>query len=88
MVLLCVPAFAEEKRRYAFAAAIDASYNAGWAAFCKSRMARAFNANRWAEGCNGFSGWYATARINGKPTPLKGLQRRREAERKLCLKSA
>lgn len=87
-ILNCVPAFADERRRYAFAASIDASYNAGVAAFCKSRMARAFNAGQWEAGCNGFLGWYATARINGKPTPLKGLQRRRQAERDLCLKSS
>jgi len=86
-VLQCVPGFADERRRYAFAASIDASYNAGVAAFCKSRMARAFNQGQWKAGCDGFLGWYATARINGKPTPLKGLQRRREAERALCLKS-
>jgi lysozyme len=82
----CVPGFAEERHRYAFAASIDAAYNAGIAALCRSRMARAFNAGAWADGCQLFSGWYATARINGKSTPLRGLQRRREAERALCLK--
>jgi lysozyme len=82
----CVPDFADERHRYAFAASIDAAYNAGIAAFCKSRMARAFNAGAWRQGCDLFAGWYATARINGKPTPLPGLQRRRSAERALCLK--
>jgi lysozyme len=82
----CVPAFADPRHRYAFAASIDASYNAGISAFCRSRMARAFNGGNWIGGCKLFSGWYATARINGKPTPLKGLQRRREAERALCLR--
>lgn len=82
----CVPAFSDERHRYAFAASIDAGYNAGIAALCRSRMARAFNAGQWQQGCNGFLGWYATARISGRPTPLKGLQRRREAERAVCLK--
>lgn len=82
----CVPGFADERHRYAFAASIDAAYNAGIAAFCGSRMARAFNTGNWRGGCNLFLGWYATARIHGRPTPLKGLQRRREAERALCLK--
>ena len=82
----CVPAFADQRHRYAFAASIDASYNAGISAFCRSRMARTFNAGSWQHGCDLFLGWYATARINGKPTPLKGLQRRREAERALCLR--
>lgn len=84
VVLRCVPGFADSRRRYAFAASIDAAYNAGTAAFCKSRMARAFNAGQWVAGCNGFRGWYTTA--NGKP--FRGLVRRREAERSLCLKGA
>lgn len=87
-IVRCVPAFADPRHRYAFAASIDAAYNAGTAAFCRSRMALAFNAGDWRLGCALFRGWYATARINGKPTPLKGLQRRREAERSLCLKGA
>lgn len=82
----CVSGFADPRHRYAFAASIDAAYNAGIAAFCRSRMARAFNGGDWTGGCDLFRGWHATARINGKPTPLKGLQRRREAERALCLK--
>jgi lysozyme len=81
-VLKCVPAFEDPKRRNAFAASIDASYNAGIAAFCRSRMARAFNQGKWREGCNGFVGWYETAR--GKK--LRGLARRRAAEKALCLK--
>jgi lysozyme len=81
-VLKCVPAFEDPKRRNAFAASVDAAYNAGIAAFCRSRMARAFNQGKWVEGCNGFSGWYETA--NGKR--LRGLARRRAAEKALCLK--
>lgn len=82
-VLKCVPAFADDRRRYAFAASIDAAYNAGVAAFCRSSMARAFNAGQWKQGCNLFAGWYVTA--GGKK--LAGLVRRREAERALCLKA-
>ena len=83
-VLKCVPGFADERRRPAFAASIDAAYNAGIAAFCRSRMARSFNAGHWKQGCEGFRGWYVTA--GGKR--LRGLERRREAERTLCLKGA
>ena len=83
-VLACVPAFKDEKRIYAFAASIDAAYNAGVAAFCKSRMARAFNADHWKDGCNGFVGWFETA--HGKK--FRGLVKRRANERALCLKSA
>lgn len=82
-VLDCVPAFIDPKRRNAFAASIDAAYNAGTTAFCRSRMARSFNMGRWTEGCNGFEGWYVTAR--GKRLP--GLVKRRAAERALCLKA-
>lgn len=78
-VLACVPALSDH--RYAFAASIDAAYNAGKAAFCRSRMARSFNAGQWRQGCEGFRGWYVTA--GGKV--YSGLVRRREAERSLCL---
>lgn len=83
-VLKCVPGFADERRRYPFAASIDAAYNAGIGAFCRSRMAGAFRANQWRQGCDGFLGWRATA--NGRV--LRGLERRRVAERSLCLKGA
>jgi lysozyme len=82
----CVPGFADPRHRYAFAASIDAAYNAGTSAFCRSRMAVAFKAGDWIGGCKLFAGWYATARINGVSTPLRGLQRRREAEKALCLR--
>jgi lysozyme len=77
----CVPAL--PLRTYAYAASIDASYNAGVKAFCKSRMAKAFRAGDYKAGCEGFVGWYETA--GGKRLP--GLARRRIAERSLCMKS-
>lgn len=83
-VLRCAPAIAT--RREIFAASIDAAYNAGTGAFCRSPMARAFNVQRWAQGCHAFFGWYDTARVNGVPKKLPGLVRRRAAERDLCLK--
>jgi lysozyme len=82
-ILKCVPAFIDERRRNAFAASIDAAYNAGIAAFCRSRMAASFNAGQWKQGCEGFRGWYVLAA--GKKLP--GLVKRREAERALCLAS-
>ena len=83
-VLKCVPGFADPRQKYAFAASVDFAYNAGWSAFCKSPMARKFNAGDWAGGCKAFSGYYI--RSNGKV--FRGLVRRREAERGLCLKAA
>lgn len=81
-VLKCVPGFSDPNKRHAFAASVDFSYNAGVKAFCKSRMARAFNAGQWKAGCEGFRGYYVTA----KGKLLKGLVRRREAEARLCRK--
>jgi lysozyme len=85
-ILGCVPAFADPKRRNAFAASIDASYNAGSLAFCRSPMAKAFNAGRWTEGCAAFKGWYVSARNRrtGVRTVLPGLVKRRNAEAALC----
>jgi len=81
----CVPDFADPRRQRAFAATLDAAYNAGPAAACRSPMARAFNAGRWAQGCGAFPGWYVTARVNGRPTTLPGLVRRRREEAHFCL---
>jgi GH24 family phage-related lysozyme (muramidase) len=81
-VLNCVPAFVEDRRRKPFMAAIDASYNAGPVGFCKSPMARYFNAGQWAKGCDAFVGWRAT--IQGVPS--RGLRNRREGERLLCMR--
>lgn len=83
-ILRCVPGFIEPRRRKAFAASIDAAYNAGPAGFCRSPMAQAFRAGRWAQGCAAFRGWYVTQRIRGVPTRLRGLVKRRDMEAKLC----
>lgn len=77
----CVPDFANPLNRSAFEAAIDASYNAGPAAVCRSPMAKAFNAGNWTLGCSKFTGWYTTAR----GVKLPGLVRRRLRERDWCL---
>jgi lysozyme len=83
-VLACLPQLLDERRKLVFAALIDASYNAGWAAVCKSRMAERIRAGQWQAACNGLSGWYVTS----KGVPLRGLVRRREAEKALCLQGA
>ena len=86
-VLQCVPGLADPRRVNAFAASIDFAYNAGVRAFCRSSMARGFNAGRWSEGCRAF-GLYDKARVNGRLVVLRGLARRRSAEISLCLKGA
>ena len=80
-IVACAPDFANPMNRWPFEAAIDASYNAGPAAVCRSPMVKAFNAGRWDAGCAAFVGWYTTAR----GVPLAGLVRRRIAERDHCL---
>lgn len=86
-VIACVPGLVAPERRYVFAALIDASYNAGAKAVCRSPMAVHARAGRWEAACNSFSGWYTTAkdRRTGKRIYFAGLQRRRLAERKICL---
>ena len=76
----CVPQIIT--RREAFAASVDAAYNAGVAAFCRSPMARKFNAGDWAGGCAAFQNW----RVTGGGRVLPGLVRRRAAEARLCAK--
>lgn len=78
-VLKCVSTIGD--RPYVFAASIDAAYNAGVGAFCRSPMAAAFNRGDWTAGCNAFRGW----RVSAGGKVFSGLVRRREAERNLCL---
>jgi GH24 family phage-related lysozyme (muramidase) len=49
-------------------------------------MARSIHAGDWAGSCNGFYGWYATARDRrtGKRIQLRGLEIRRQKEAALC----
>ncbi|MEY9676035.1 lysozyme [Bradyrhizobium elkanii] len=72
----------------AMSAVLDASYNAGTAAVCRSPMVAKFNAGDIRGGCNAFAGWYV--RSDGKVR--KGLIARRsgigdgrKSERDLCL---
>jgi lysozyme len=65
-------------RKVAF---LDASYNLGPQAVCRSAMVRKLNAGDVQGACDAFLMY---DRANGKI--LKGLQRRREAERELCLR--
>jgi len=62
-------------------ALLDAAYNAGPAAVCKSPMVAKMNAGDLVGGCNAFPGWY----IRGDGHVLKGLINRRNGEKQLCL---
>ena len=63
------------------AAAVSLTFNIGIRAFCRSTIARRFNAGDLRSGCDGFLAWN---RAGGRV--IAGLARRRAAERALCLK--
>jgi lysozyme len=86
-IAACLPQVATQQRIKVFGALLDAAYNAGPVAVCSSRMAQSIKAGQWRQACDGFRGWYVTARNRktGQRILLKGLVTRREAERSLCL---
>ena len=59
---------------------VDAAYNIGVAGFCGSSMARRTNAGDMVGACNALLLWN---KVGGKE--VRGLTRRRQAERELCL---
>lgn len=63
------------------AAALDASYNAGPLAVCRSAIVSKINAGDLTGACNAFKGWY----IRASGRVVKGLINRRVDEKKLCL---
>lgn len=65
-------------------ALLDAAYNAGSSAVCKSPMVAKMNGGSLIDGCNAFKGWYV--RASGRV--VKGLINRRNGEAKLCLEGA
>jgi lysozyme len=62
-------------------AAGSLAYNIGGSAYCRSTVARRFNAGDRRGACNAFLAWN---RAGGRV--VAGLARRREGERTLCLK--
>ncbi len=71
------------------AALLDAAYNAGPAAVCRSPMVKLMNSGKIAEGCAAFEGWY----IRSDGQARKGLVARRSGipgdkrknEKQLCM---
>ena len=66
-----------------YVAILSLAYNIGPGAFCKSSAARLLNDGHTAAGCNAFMKFDRAAGI-----VFPGLQRRRAAERALCLEGA
>lgn len=79
-VLRCTPGISSRKPE-ALAAATSLAFNIGVSAYCRSTVARRFNAGRWREGCEAFGMW-----INAGGKVWPGLVNRRKAETALCLK--
>lgn len=76
-VLACTPGISENP--YVLGAAVSFTFNVGVGAYCRSTMARKLNAGDLAGGCAELSRW---TKAGGKE--LKGLVKRRAAERALC----
>ncbi len=79
-ILRCVPSLGGQPDKVKVAAA-SMAYNIGPAAFCKSSVARYFNAGDYERGCRRMAEIYTTAK--GKELP--GLVRRRGEESAMCL---
>ncbi|CAN5445784.1 lysozyme [soil metagenome] len=80
--LRCTPGLAN--RPYQLAAVTRLAFNIGVPAYCRSTIARRFNAGDLRGGCNGFPAWNK-ARVNGRLVVVRGLADRRERERAQCL---
>jgi len=78
-IATCIPlARLTDGQKVAF---VDVAYNIGVAGFCGSSMARRTNAGDMVGACNALLLWN---KVGGKE--VRGLTRRRQAERELCLK--
>ena len=78
-VLACTPTLRAHANQ--LAAAISLAYNIGTGAYCRSTVDRRFDAGQWRAACDAFLMWN---KAGGKV--VNGLDRRRRAERDLCLK--
>lgn len=78
-VLACTPILRSHPNQ--LSAAISLAYNIGTGGYCGSTVARRFNASNWRGACDAFLMWN---KAGGQV--VRGLDRRRRAERDLCLK--
>lgn len=79
-IVKCVPALRQPGREAQLAASVSLAYNIGTAGFCRSTVARRFNAGDWRGGCNAFASWN---KAGGRTIP--GLVNRRRDEIAICL---
>lgn len=80
-VLACVPALGRPEREHQLVASVSLAYNIGTAGFCRSTVARRFNAGNWRGGCDAMMMWN---KAGGRE--VRGLTLRRERERAICLR--
>lgn len=85
-VLRCVPGLSHPARENELVASVSLAYNIGTGGFCRSTVARRFNAGNWEGGCRAMMMWNK-GRVNGRLRPIRGLTLRRKRERDLCLKA-
>lgn len=79
-IVKCVPGLLQPERKQQLAASVSLAYNIGTGGFCKSTVARRFNAKNWRGGCDAFLMWNkAGGRV------VRGLDNRRREERQICL---
>lgn len=78
-ILQCVPAMASRSNQ--FAAATVLTFNIGVGGFCRSTIARRWNAGDWRGGCDAFLMW-----VKAGGRVVSGLVNRRRAERAICLR--
>lgn len=69
------------------AALLDAAYNAGPAAVCKSPMLKKMNAGDLVGGCNAFDGWYirSDGKVRTGLIARRSGDKSRKGEKQLCL---
>jgi len=79
-VMACVPGLTRNRPNQ-LAASVSLAYNIGTTGFCRSTVARRFNAGNWRGGCDAFLMW---DKAGGRR--IRGLTRRRQAEREICLR--
>jgi lysozyme len=80
-IIACVPGLAGQGRENQLVASVSLAYNIGTSGFCRSTIARRFNAGNWRGGCDAMLMWN---KAGGRP--VRGLTLRRERERAICLK--
>jgi len=80
-VIRCTPDIAD--RPHVLLASISLAYNIGTSAYCRSTVARRFNAGDIMGGCEAFLMWRFAG---GKE--VRGLLNRRRDERRICLTGA